>query len=121
MGFPRGWEPEEVKNKFHNIAQFFAIEKAHRREPLRKGVGNREYKVQEVGNSDPVTPTLPPLLLLQEPCTISLALRWIKVDHDQSKIMIKYKTIYCKDWSDNVYRGVITIFRLANISLLQVY
>ena len=30
MGYPRGWEPGEIGNKFHNIVQFFAIEKAHR-------------------------------------------------------------------------------------------
>ena len=31
--------------------------------------------------------------LLQEPCTINLALRWIKVDREQAKMIIKYKTI----------------------------
>ena len=30
-GYPRGWESREVGNEFCNIAQYFAIEKAHRR------------------------------------------------------------------------------------------
>ena len=28
--YSRGWEPGVIENKFHNIVQFFAIEKVHR-------------------------------------------------------------------------------------------
>ena len=59
----RGWEtgylmrqePRETGNKFHNIVQFFATEKAHRlrRKKLRKGMGTGRirYGKQEMQTS----------------------------------------------------------------------
>ena len=29
-GYPRGWEPGEIGNELHNIAESFTIEKAHK-------------------------------------------------------------------------------------------
>ena len=54
-GYLMGQEPRETGNKFHNIVQFFATEKAHRsrRKKLRKGMGNgrTRYGKQEMQTS----------------------------------------------------------------------
>ena len=50
-----GQEPRETGNKFHNIVQFFATEKAHGSRPkkLRKGIGTGQtrYGKQEMQTS----------------------------------------------------------------------
>ena len=54
-GYLMGQEPRETGNKFHNIVQFFATEKAHRSRPkkLRKGMGTgrARYGKQEMRTS----------------------------------------------------------------------
>ena len=47
-GYLMGQEPRETENKFHNIVQFFATEKAHRsrRKKLRKGMGTGKQEMQ---------------------------------------------------------------------------
>ena len=49
------------------------------------------------------------------------ALRWIKIDRDQTKKLYKNRKYTAKVGQDNVNIGVVTIFRLTNTSLLQVY
>ena len=46
---------------------------------------------------------------LQEPSTINLTLRWIRVDRDQSKIIIKYKTILQGLFRQRVYGRIYDI------------
>ena len=51
-GYPRGWESGEIGNEFRNIAQYFAIEKAHRGgnhkgrgwEPGVQGTGSGKFR-----------------------------------------------------------------------------
>ena len=56
---------------------------------------------------------------LQKPCTIKLALRWIK-DRSWPVRKIKYQKKTART-GQTTCKGVNTIFRLANTSLLQVY
>ena len=52
-GIPKGWESGEMGNEFCNIAQYFAIEKAHRggnhkgrgREPGVQGTGSGKFRL----------------------------------------------------------------------------
>ena len=53
-GYLMGQEPRETGNKFHNIVQFFATEKAQieAKKTNKEGDGNRANKVWEAGNAD---------------------------------------------------------------------
>ena len=59
-GYLMGQEPRETGNKFHNIGQFFATEKAHRsrRKKTKEGDGNWANKVWEAGNADLPAPCI---------------------------------------------------------------
>ena len=56
-GYPKGREPGEIGNEFRNIAQYFAIEKAHisERGALREeaGTGSTRYGKREIQTPSP--------------------------------------------------------------------